>query len=193
MRRLETAFSGPDVSRILLNPAFQDYWPGTVAALRADPWHPLASLTFALDRTFFGISSFGFHLTNLCLHAAAVALVYRAAGGEEMGYDQRRLWAAFLAAVSFGVNPIAGGTVAVAYARPEILSAMGLLAAAIFGEKSTTSAGRLPLVLAAASAAFAVAANPFVAGLPFLCYLYLPSAAAAVAAARLFTRSEPAH
>ena len=126
-------------------------------------------------------------------HAAVVALVYRAAGGDTMGYNQPRLWGAFLAAVSFGINPIAGDTVAVAYARPEILAAMGLLAAAIFVEKSRASVGRFALPLATGSAAFAVAANPFVTGLPFVNYLYLPSAAAAVAAARLFTRSDARH
>src|SRR5581483_2666471 len=39
-------------------------------------WHPLTWLSLMLDYQLFGLSAWGFHLTNVLLHAANAALLF---------------------------------------------------------------------------------------------------------------------
>src|SRR5207248_7091353 len=45
---------------------------------RMGNWHPLTWLSLMADATCWGTNPFGFHLTNVLLHAANVVLLYLA-------------------------------------------------------------------------------------------------------------------
>src|SRR4029078_696862 len=40
------------------------------------PFRPVINLSYALDRALWGVGPFGYHLTNLALHAIAVLLLF---------------------------------------------------------------------------------------------------------------------
>lgn len=52
----------------------QDYFAAGRDPSAAGYWRPLVTLSFALDRMVWGLRPWGFHLTNLLLHAACAAL-----------------------------------------------------------------------------------------------------------------------
>ena len=189
VRTLDAPFSPADVSAVLLKSSL------------ADVWHPVTSATLVVDRYSWGISSFGFHVTNLCVHAVVVGLVFRAAAGpgsnqgqtgvrhgSDPGLTPFRLGSAFAAAVVFGLNPLTATTVRSVSARAELLAAVGLTGGYILVDKARGSVERRWLLMAAGCLAFAIAANPFVRGLSLANYLYLPALAAIVALARRLPR-----
>jgi hypothetical protein len=100
---------------------------GVLAALTATRgafWLPVTWISLALDVTLFGRGAWGFHLTNVVLHAANVVLVYlflRKATGD--------FWRSVIAAALYGAHPLRVESVAWATERKDVLSAFfGLLA-----------------------------------------------------------------
>ena len=73
-------------------------------------WYPLTWLSWALDRAVWGDGPFGFHLTNVLLHALNAALAFRlfdalmARGGA--GAARTRHAAAAFAALVFSLHPL---------------------------------------------------------------------------------------
>lgn len=86
-------------------------------------YHPLTWFSYALDYSLWGMNPFGYHLTNLLLHAGNAALVFMLA---------RRLLAsdlaAFAASLAFGIHPLRAESVAWVTERRGLLSAFFLLA-----------------------------------------------------------------
>lgn len=85
---------------------------------------PVVNLTYAIDRTLWGPSPFGFHVTNVLLHMLNVALLFEF-GRRATG---RRL-AAFMAAAIFAVHPLMTQAVGYISGRAELLCAVFLLLA----------------------------------------------------------------
>ena len=86
---------------------------------RCSNWHPLTWLSYLLDYQLYGPNSWGYHLTNVLLHAAtAITLflvLWRATGD---------LWpSAFVAAV-FAVHPLRAESVAWVAERKDVLSGL---------------------------------------------------------------------
>lgn len=79
-------------------------------------YRPVASLSYAVDYAIWGLTPFGYHLTNLVLHAIAVAL----AGIAVVVLTDRRK-AGFLTAVLFALHPITVEVVPVTARRQDIL------------------------------------------------------------------------
>jgi tetratricopeptide (TPR) repeat protein len=80
-------------------------------------WHPLTWLSLEVDSQFFGLRPWGFHLTNLLLHAANTVLlfaVFRRMTGA--------LWRSALVAAFFGLHPLHVESVAWAAERKDVLS-----------------------------------------------------------------------
>ena len=80
-------------------------------------WHPLTWLSLEMDSQLFGLRAWGFHLTNLLLHAANAVLLFavlRAMTGA--------LWRSALVAALFGVHPLHVESVAWAAERKDVLS-----------------------------------------------------------------------
>ncbi len=87
-------------------------------------YHPLTSLSFAIEHHFFGFKPFIFHLDNVLLHLAVVALVYLFCG--QCGLSPA---AATLATLIFGIHPIHVEAVAWVTARKDVLYAFFYLLA----------------------------------------------------------------
>ncbi len=75
-------------------------WAFTTAV--AKEWYPLTWISYMLDRELYGPQPWGYHLTNVLLHAATsvvLFLVLRRMTGS--------LWASALVALLFAIHPLA--------------------------------------------------------------------------------------
>jgi len=95
--------------RALLSP---DYF--TVS--RQGSYRPMVTLTYMIDGALWGGGPFGFHLTNLLLHAANVLLLFELA--RRFG---ARTWGAFLGALLFAVHPAFTEVIAFPNYREDLL------------------------------------------------------------------------
>jgi hypothetical protein len=121
---------------ILLSPTVQAAtWHNVAALFAQDYWHPFGAgglyrpattLSYLVNYAVLGNGerAFGYHLTNLVLHLACVALLY----GLVLRVSRRR-WAAGVAAALFGLHPIATEAVTYIAGRADLLAALGMLAA----------------------------------------------------------------
>ena len=88
---------------------------------------PVRDLTLALDARIWGMDPFGFHLTNLALYLAGVAIVFRSVriladlSGEGQGE-----FLAFWSALIFAVHPLHGEAVNFIAARNNLLAGVFL-------------------------------------------------------------------
>jgi tetratricopeptide (TPR) repeat protein len=92
-------------------------------------WIPVTWLTFGLDYVVWGMNPFGYHLTNLVLHATNASLFYLL--GRRLltlGLPAARPWAitlgAGVAALFFAVHPLRVESVAWVTERRDVLSAL---------------------------------------------------------------------
>src|ERR1700683_3843052 len=72
-----------------------------LTATEASNWHPLTWLSLELDDQIHGLNPWGFHFTNLLLHALNVVLLY--------GVWRRmtgRTWPSAIVAALFAVHPL---------------------------------------------------------------------------------------
>jgi hypothetical protein len=179
---LDLPFVFDDRTTVLLNPELVRAWD-----LPAD----VATLSYAIDRALWGFSSFGFHLTNVVLHVAVVALFYGictraladAAGGQtgvRPGPDPRLTpnqapgleWMAFFAAAAFGLHPLMSATALYVSARSEMLCAAAFMIALMFARRAVLTSRTGPGLLAAGFGAVAFASSPAAAGLPIVLLAY---------------------
>jgi tetratricopeptide (TPR) repeat protein len=100
---------------------------------------PLTWITYGLDYVVWGLNPYGYHLTNIVLHAANAALVYLVAqrlfrivwsGTSAAGAGGLRI-AAALAALVFGVHPLRVESVAWITERRDVLSGFFFLLAVL--------------------------------------------------------------
>lgn len=100
---------------------------------------PLTWITYGLDYVVWGLNPYGYHLTNIVLHAANAALVYLVAqrlfrivwpDTSAAGVDGFRI-AAALAALVFGVHPLRVESVAWITERRDVLSGFFFLLAVL--------------------------------------------------------------
>ena len=98
-------------------------------SLEVDNWHPLTWLSLMLDRQIFGPESvqehgkpWGFHLTNLLIHALNVLVLFLA-----LRYMTSALWPSLLVALLFGLHPLRAESVAWLSERKDVLSGLFFL------------------------------------------------------------------
>jgi protein O-mannosyl-transferase len=84
----------------------------------AGNYHPLTWLSLQLDTTLFGTSPFGYHLTNVLLHAASTVLLFVVLRGMTGA-----LWPAVVVAALFGLHPLHVESVSWISERKDTLSA----------------------------------------------------------------------
>lgn len=99
-------------------------------------YHPLTWLTLALDYAVWGGSPFGFHLTNVVLHALNAALFFYVAkrlltAAQPQLEPARAALAAAFAALLFGLHPLRVESVAWATERRDVLSGLFYLLAVL--------------------------------------------------------------
>jgi protein O-mannosyl-transferase len=83
----------------------------------------VTNFSYAVDWAVWGPRPFGFHLTNVVLHAANVLLLFALA--KRLSADR---WIAFVAAAIFAVHPLATETVGYVASRAGLLCTLFLLA-----------------------------------------------------------------
>jgi hypothetical protein len=177
---LDLPFVFDDRTTILLNPSLVDL-RDVRALLLHDPPRAVANLSYAVDRAFWGFSSFGFHVTNFVLHVLVVALFYgwctRALAdgvrpGSDRGQNPGVEWPAFFAAAAFGLHPLMGATAAYVSARAELLCALGTLTALMFARRAIVRSRVSAGVLATVFGALALGSSGAAAGLPLITLAY---------------------
>ena len=116
--RLVEASDGP--ARAFL----QDFWASEEQVGTSDYYRPLVACSYWLDHRIYGLRPWGFHLTNLLIHAAAVVLL--AALLRDLGLGSG--WSALLAG-AFAVHPTLAESVAWIAGRTDSLAALFVLLA----------------------------------------------------------------
>ena len=102
---------------------------GVFSTVVSGNWHPLTVLSLALDYRLWGMDPFGYHLTNVILHALNSALVYLVTRRliKEKTDEETASVAAFTTAVLFGIHPAHVESVAWIAERKDVLSAFFFL------------------------------------------------------------------
>lgn len=184
---LDNPFVFADHQTVLLNPALVEAWD-----LRAAVLHDLTrvpvTLSYAIDRALWGFSSFGFHITNFILHVVVVGLFYgvctraladvgspafaapRPRRGKNRGEGSE--WPAFFAASAFALHPLVNSAVGYISARPELLCALGFLAALIFARRGIVASDTMAGVMALAFGLIAVGSSAAGLALPLVILAY---------------------
>ncbi len=95
---------------------------GVVWALTANElsmWYPLTWLSYMLDSQMFGTKPWGYHLTNVLLHAATAVVLFLA-----LWRMTGNLWASALVALLFAIHPLRAEAVAWVGERKSPLSGL---------------------------------------------------------------------
>lgn len=128
---------------------------------------PLAMLSLALDYRLWGLDPFGYHLTNVLLHAVNAVLVYLFLRG-----IVRSDTTAMVAALVFAVHPVQMETVSVAIQRKTLLSGTFFFAALLFYQRWWRTERPWAYCMAFLSFVAAALAKPIVVTLPLVLLLY---------------------
>jgi tetratricopeptide (TPR) repeat protein len=137
-----------------------------LTAFHAYNWHPLTWISLQADAALFGPRPWGYHLTNLLLHAAAVLALYAA-----LRRMTGRRWRSAAVAALFAVHPLHVESVAWVAERKDVLSGLfwmlTLWAYARYAEKP--GAGRYGLVVLLTG--LGLTAKPMLVTLPLVLLL----------------------
>src|SRR5437667_8165678 len=85
--------------------------------VHATNWHPLTTISHMLDSQLYGLEPWGYHLTNILLHAAAAILLFLA-----LRQLTGSFWPSLLVAAVFAVHPLRVESVAWVSERKDVLS-----------------------------------------------------------------------
>ncbi len=129
-------------------------------------WHPITLVSLMLDRHLFGPGPWGFHFTNILLHAVNTAVLFLVL--ERM---TGRFWPSALVAALFGWHPTHVESVAWISERKDVLSALfGLAALGAYGAYARrTTWWRYALVFVLL--ALGLSAKPMLVTWPFVLLL----------------------
>jgi len=155
---LHNPFVYDDRRLIPENNSIHDLMNLRAIALR-DVTRPMVNLSYAIDYAISGATPFGFHLTNLLLHALNVVLLFQLAWGlsedwrnkstREDASAIRPQAVAIFSALIFAVHPILTDAVGYIGGRTDVLCGTFLLLAFLCGRsyvKSTRKAWMLPAI-----------------------------------------------
>lgn len=123
-----------------------------------DGQRPVVILSYLIDKALWGFSPAGFHLTNLFLHAACVALVFLLASGTSASPRVR-----FSVALLFGLHPVLTETVQVPAFREDMLAALFVLTFLVLAVRGRRWPALAALALALCSKETAVVAPALLA------------------------------
>lgn len=139
---LRNGFVGwDDPENILLNQNFRGFGPAQLkwmfTTFHMGPYQPLSWLSYAADHLVWGLNPFGYHLTNVLLHAAGAAVFFllalrllSLASGEES--PRGLALPAFFAALFFSLHPLRVESVAWATERRDVLCGLFYILAAFW-------------------------------------------------------------
>lgn len=135
LNALDNPFVYDDYDTVVANPSLVD--PANLQFVVVhSPFRPVVNVSYAIDRVLWGTQPFGFHLTNVILHALVVALLYalskvavadargRTGASNRAGDAWEDRWWAFTAAAVFAVHPLMSEAVGYVSGRSEVLCAV---------------------------------------------------------------------
>lgn len=138
------------------------------------PFRPLVNASYAVDRWLWDYRPFGYHLTNVALHALAVVLLYwwilRILSDTSPSVDARV--PAFAGAALFAVHPIESETVAYVSGRSEVMSAVWFIASLLLARSGIISGRIAPAVFATVCGVLSLASKETALALPVVFVAY---------------------
>ena len=129
-------------------------------------YYPLVHTTFWIEHQLWGLAPFGYHLTNVLLHALGAVLLWRF-------LRRLELPGAWFCAALFAVHPVTVESVAWITERKNVLSTVFALAAAIQFWDYTDRKASKNLTLSAVFFVLALLSKTVVASLPAVLFLLL--------------------
>ncbi len=165
-------YENPNIESIDL-----DFFKWSFTSKVASLWHPLTLFSLALDYTLWGPSPWGFHLTNIILHALNTLLVfilttdliaYAGNGGNKCG--KNNIIAGTVTALLFGIHPLHVESVAWVSERKDVLSAFFFLLSLIFYLKYACNNSKRSAfyIVCLTSFILALTSKPMAISLPFV-------------------------
>jgi tetratricopeptide (TPR) repeat protein len=129
-------------------------------------WHPLTWISLQLDAQIYGTRAWGYHLTNLLLHAANTVVLFLA-----LRRLTGALWRPALAAALFALHPLHVESVAWVAERKDVLSTFfGMLSLLAYGHY-VQRPGLWRYLLIAVFLALGLMAKPMLVTFPFVLLL----------------------
>jgi protein O-mannosyl-transferase len=173
---LDNPFVYDDTDTVLLNRSLIDL-SNVRFILLYNLFRPVVNVSYAIDRAIWGYTSFGFHVTNVALHAIAVGLFFgwctRAfADAYRTDSAVRPEWPAFFAASMFAVHPMQTEAAAYISGRSDVLCSIGFLGCLILARRAVQKGGVLSGAGAVLAALFALASNETALALPAVLMAY---------------------
>ena len=144
-------------------------WAGVRWALQAiyeSYWLPVMWLSYMLDSTLFGTTAFGYHFTNVALHAVNAALLFLLV----RGWTKAILPSLFVAAF-FAWHPLRVESVAWISERKDVLSGLFFLLSLLAYTRYSRNSGKGREAPAALFMALGLLTKPILVTLPFLLLL----------------------
>jgi hypothetical protein len=162
--------------------------------LHASNWHPLTWLSLELDAQIYGLQPWGFHLTNVFLHAANTVMLFwaltlmtggiRVSGDADarrlpadfaaprlpLGTDAARLASALVAAL-FAVHPLHVESVSWVAERKDLLSGFFWMLTLVAYARYAASPSWTRYAMVVAGFAAGLLAKPMLVTLPFVLLL----------------------
>jgi len=123
---------------------------------------PVARLSQVLDCEFYGLSSWGHHLTNLLVHAANCALLFLV-----LGALTGATWRSAAAALLFAIHPLNVEPVAWVSGRPDLLAGLFFLLTLLAWRTYLRRPGWLRSLLAAGLFTLGMMSKVIIMTLPF--------------------------
>jgi cytochrome c-type biogenesis protein CcmH/NrfG len=182
LNALDNPFVYDDHDTVVANPSLTDL--SNVRFLIAyAPFRPVVNLSYALDRWLWGTRAFGYHLTNVILHAINTVLLYLFIGGLLEDWERRRgqveirggraiRFAAFASAAVFAAHPLLTEAVGYVSGRSEVLCAAFFLTACLLGRRAIRTRSRAAGAGAIAAGLLAAGSKETAAALPLVLLAY---------------------
>jgi len=173
---LHNPFVYDDISEIVDNPSIVDLTQlGLI--VRQSITRPLTNLSYAADYAGSGLDPFGYHLTNLLLHAINVALLFAlvrvlirtTASGRR---SENATFAAFTAAGMFAVHPLLTEGVGYISSRAELLAGAWVLVSVLCFTRALSTLTVRWIAAGVASFVLAAMAKEVAAMLPLVLVAY---------------------
>ncbi len=124
-------------------------------ATASDFYRPVQRLTYTLDYAAYGVQPFGYHVSSIACHVAAVIAFFFFATEllRFLGVDERRRrWIGFYAALVWAIHPAHSAAVAYISGRADPLAAGFGFAGLAFGIASERAAGAKRFIFVAVAA-----------------------------------------
>jgi tetratricopeptide (TPR) repeat protein len=176
LNALDNPFVYDDTDTVLLNRSLVDL-SNFRFILVYSRFRPVVNVSYAIDRAIWGYTSFGFHVTNVALHAIAVGLFFgwctRAfADAYRSDGTVRPEWPSFFAASLFAVHPMLTEGAGYVSGRSEVLCSIGFLGCLILARRAIQKGAVLPAAGAIVAAVFALASKETAVAAPVVLLAY---------------------